>query len=65
MSSSWFVVAFNLVYRLTTYSEVFIRQFLDCNGEKLLRDMGYLGGCRCQPLYKLFLLFSGQSVAFY
>ena len=53
--------------------ELFIRQFLDGDSEELLRDMGIrealcsaknLGGCCCQPLNQLLLLFSGQPAAF-
>lgn len=58
------IVAFDFVYRLAAYAEVLIWQFLDGDGEELFRDMGYLGGCCCQPFYQLFLLFRGELSAF-
>ncbi len=51
------IVAFYFVNRLTAYSEVLIRQFLDGDGKELHRNMGYFGSCCCQTLNKFFLLF--------
>ncbi len=65
MSGSWFVIVFNFVDGLASDTEVFIRQLLDCNRKELLRDMGYFGGCGCQPFYELLFLCSGQLTAFY
>ena len=72
ITSSWFVVAFNLVDCLAANTEVLIRQFLNGDSEELFRDMGIreafcfaknLGGCCCQTLNKLFFLFCCQLSA--
>ncbi len=57
------IIAFDFVDRFAAYAKVFIRQLLDGYGEKLRRDIGYLGGCCCQSLDKFFLLFGGQRSA--